>query len=425
MFRHALRQFRTNLGALVLSLLLAFVIWIAASLQTDPFADRRYSGVSLTSIHQPENTVFLVPVVEQILVTARARESVLGDLRASSFQATLDLSQAKPGVPTSVPIVVTCSNPDVRIEAVDPPVQAVNLAAVETMTRSLTVQVQGRVATGYATGEVVVKPEQVTIRGPEPYLSSVVSATALVDVEGIKRPLTATISVELLDKGGSPLAGLTVEPAQVEVIVPVRSLAEYKPDVQVVPIVHGDPAPGYRKGGVSVRPSVVTLEGPFLILDKLPDFVETLAITITGATGSLSRKSLLAVPNDVSVVEVSYVTVTVEILPILGTRTMTGTVEMLRVPPGMRAIPTPAVVTVTLEGPDARLAALEREDLLIVLDLRGYTQGVYYIKPNVLVPEGVAIVGADPETIQVLIEPVPTPTPEPTPTVPPTPTRKP
>jgi YbbR domain-containing protein len=419
------RQFRSNLGALVLAALLAFVIWSAASLQTDPFVTQRFSNVAVSPANQPENTAFLEPVAEQVVVTARARESVLADLKPSSFQASLDLSRVEPGVPTSVPLVVTCNNPDVRIEAVDPPVQPVSLAAVETVTRPVTIQLQGRVATGYAEGDVVVNPGQITLRGPESYLSQVQSIAGLADIDGLKRPITATITVQPLDAAGNLVTGLELEPQQVEVLIPVRSLAEYKPDVQVVPIVHGDPAAGYRRGGVSVRPSVVTLEGPFQVLDKLPDFVETLPITITGASNTLSRQTLLAVPDDVGVVEVSYVTVTVEILPILGTRTMTGTVEMLRVPLGMRAIPTPAVLSVTLEGPDARLAAMTAEDLLIVLDLRGYSEGIYYIQPSVLAPEGVTVLSVDPDTIQVVIGPVPTATPPPTPTIAPTPTRRP
>jgi YbbR domain-containing protein len=201
--------------------------------------------------------------------------------------------------------------------------------------------------------------------------------------------------------------------------VPVSSLAEFKPDVTVVPDIRGEPAPGYRRGEVLVRPSEVTLEGPSWVLDTLPDFVETMPITITGATETLSRQTPLTVPAEINVVEVSYVTVTVQVLPILGTRVMTGTVELLRVPPGARAIPIPDTVTVTLEGPDAKLTALTTGDLLIVLDLRGYALGVHQIKPEILTPEGVRVLSVDPETIEVVITPLPTPapvlTPRPTP----------
>lgn len=421
MIKKALRQLRNNLGAFILALLLAFVIWITASLQIDPFEDRRYPNVLLTPVHQPDNTVFFVPISEQVTVTARARDSVLAELKTSSFRATVDLSGVQPGVSTTVAISVTCTNDQVRVESVEPAQQVVHLEMVHAISRTVTVRLYGAAATGYEAGSPVTVPEQVQIRGPEPYLESVVTVVATVDIEGAKKNITDTASIELLDAQGHAVPGLELKPKVVEVHVPVRSLAEYKPDVKVVPVVRGDPAPGYRKGDILVQPPSVTLEGLASVLDKLPDFVETLPLTITGATETVSRRSLLAVPTDVSVVEVSYVTVTVEILPILGTRTMSATVELLRVLPGMRAIPTPNMVTVTLEGPDAELAALKAEDLLIVLDLRGYSAGMYQIKPDVLVPEGLNILSVDPETIGVVIEPMPTPVP----TVSPTPTRKP
>jgi len=89
--------------------------------------------------------------------------------------------------------------------------------------------------------------------------------------------------------------------------------------------------------------------------------------------------------------------------------------EFIRVPVGMRASPVPGAVAVTLEGPDAKLAALKPDDILIVLDLRGRTRGVHLITPDVLVPEGLQVLTVDPETVAVLIEPIPTPTPTPRP----------
>jgi YbbR domain-containing protein len=423
--KSAFRQLRSNLGAFVLALLLSFVVWIAAGLQTDSFADRRFTNIPILLTNQPDNTVLLEPIVEQVVVTARARDSILAELKAASFEATLDLSQVQPGVPAAVRVVVTCSNDLVRIEAVDPPVLSVSLAAVETVTRSVTIRMQGQVATGFTIARPLVAQGQVAIRGPEPYLSQVISVTGSVDVDGARRNVTATVAVELLGADGKPVSEVESVPAEVQVQVPVRSLAQFKPDVTIVPVVRGEPAPGYRKGEVRVEPSSVTLEGPSSVLNTLPDFVETMPMTITGATENLSRQSLLQVPADVGVVEASYVTVTVEILPILGTRTVTSTMELIRVPAGMKATPVPSEVVITLEGPDARLTALKLDDILIVLDLRGYSKGIHLIKPDVLAPEGIRVLTVDPETIAVLIEPLPTPTPVPTPAPTPTPTHKP
>jgi len=411
------RQLRSNLSAFVLALLLAFVVWIAASLQTDPFADRRFAGIPLALTGQPAGTMLLEPVAEQVLVTVRARESVLADLKTANFQAVLDLSQIQPGEIGSVPVQVTCSGAEVRIEAVDPPVQPVRLEAVLTVTRSVALQVRGQVATGFEVAGPLVVPEQVQIQGPEMYLSQVVSVTGSVNVAGARRTVTGTVAVELLDAAGEPVPEVVAVPAEVEARVPVLSLAQFKPDVTITAVLRGDPASGYRKGDVTVDPASVTLEGPSWVLDTLPDFVETMPITITGATESLSRQSLLSVPGDVGVVEVSYVTVTVEILPLLGTRTLTVTMELIRIPAGMRATPAPREIVITLEGPDAKLEALKPDEILVVLDIRDRPRGIHLITPDVVAPEGIQVLTVDPQTVAVLIEPVPilTPTPSPTP----------
>jgi YbbR domain-containing protein len=326
-------------------------------------------------------------------------------------------------VQAAIPVKVTCDNDQVRIEGVEPPVLSVSLAVVESVTRSVTIQLRGQVATGFEVSSPLVIPEEVELRGPESYVSQVISVTGSVDVTGARRAMTATVPVELLGADGKAVSEVESVPADVQVLVQVRSMAQYKPDVTIKAVVRGEPASGYRKGEVLVEPSSVTLEGPSWVLDTLPSFVETMPITITDATENVSRQSLLAVPAGVGVVEASYVTVTVEILPILGTRTLTATMELIRVPQGMQATPVPGAIVITLEGPDAKLSALRPEDILVVLDLRGRQKGIHLITPDVLVPEGIRVLTVDPETVAVLIEPLPTPSPVPSPA--PTPTRKP
>ncbi len=57
--RNAIRHLRSNVGTVILSLLLGFVIWIAATLQDDPFESREYPAVPITVINQPGDTVLV------------------------------------------------------------------------------------------------------------------------------------------------------------------------------------------------------------------------------------------------------------------------------------------------------------------------------------------------------------------------------
>jgi YbbR domain-containing protein len=410
MLENILRKVTNNLGSIILSLLLAFVVWIAATLQSDPFVNREFANVPLTKINQPPHTVFAEPVADRVNVTARAPETVMQSLRISSFSATLDLAQAKLGVRATLPITVTSDNKGVRIVSFEPAQQTILLQEIRTITLPVQIEINGQVATGYQASPPIVQPSRVAIQGPTPLLTQVVSVTGSVDVQGARESVVEKVAVTPIDGDGKAVQGLQWTPDRVEVRVTVRRKVGYKPDVEVVPDLRGQPAPGYRLGSVTVEPSTVTLAGLPSVLDSLPGFVETQPISVTNATQNLTVRSLLTVPNNVVVVDVNFVTVMVEVLPIQSSKAMTGTVEIQGLGPGLVATPSPAKVDVILEGPDAVLAGLKPADLQVVVNVFGLTPGVHRVAPDVLAPEGVTVVSVIPETIEVMIERSPTPT---------------
>jgi YbbR domain-containing protein len=405
---NAIRHLMNNLGAAILALLLAFAVWIAATLQVDPFTTQEFLNVPIETVNQPEGTVFLEEISDRVSVKARAPESVLAELRVSDFTATMDLATLEPGMPASVPISVTCSNEVVRIESREPEQQRVHLEMVRTITRTVAIQVKGEAATGYGTARPVVLPSEVTIEGPDPYLGEVVSVTGSIDIEGAKESVVQKISVMPLDSDGRLVSGLQWSPDKVEVRIGVSQRVGYKPDVEVVPDLRGEPAPGYRRGSVSVQPSLVTLKGPPSVLRNMPGFIVTLPISITDAVQNLAQRTPLTVPTGVVVVGVNYVTITVEILPVISSLTLTSTVEIQGLRSGWTATPSPPMVEVNLEGPESLVDALTSEDIQVLLNLADYTLGTHRVAPDVLAPADITVVNVIPETIEVVIALPPT-----------------
>jgi YbbR domain-containing protein len=389
---------------MILALLLAFAVWIVAILQVDPFVDEVFTGVPLARSGQAESTILFEPVSEQVSVEVRAPDSVVRELTVSDFEATMDLSRVQPGVPTPVTVHVTCNNETVRIQSIDPVEEIVHLEEVRTITLPIALEVTGEAATGYRAARPQLTPDHVSIFGPVPYLSQVLSVTASVDIDGVKEDVLEQVVVTPRDASGRLVAGVQWAPDLAEVEIRVDRRVGYKPDVEVVPDLQVTPAPGYRLGSVSADPSVVTLKGPPSVLDGLPGFVETLPISVSDVTEDLSSHTPLTVPANVVVVGVNLVTVTVEVLPIQSSRTMTAVVEVQGAPQGWIATPSPGMVDVILEGPDAVLAELEPDDIQILLNLYGYPLGVHRVQPIVLAPEDVTAVSVIPETIEVVIE---------------------
>jgi YbbR domain-containing protein len=408
-----LRQLVNRLGTLLLAFLLAVAVWVAANLQMNPFDDRELTNIPITLLNQPEDTVLVNEdeVSDQVSVQVRAPQSVLSEIRPSSFVAAMDLSGVEPGTPMPVTVVVTGATQQVRLLGIDPEQQTIHLEYVRAMTAPINIQLEGEVATGYQAFRPVISPDEVTIVGPSPYLAEVISVTGLIDVSAANEDISQKVSVFPLDSTGNALSDVMWDPRQIDVTIEVRRKLGFKPDVEVVPDIRGDPAPGYRRGSVLVEPSTVTLRGQSSVLNELPGFIMTTPISITDATAEITQQSPLTLPANVGIVETNYVTVTIEVLPILSSRTMTDIVEIQGVRSGWTATPSPNVVQVVLEGPDAVLNELTPDDLQILLNLFNYPMGVHRVEPDVLAPENVGVVSVIPETIEVVIVMAPTPTP--------------
>jgi YbbR domain-containing protein len=234
--------------------------------------------------------------------------------------------------------------------------------------------------------------------------------TGTINVDGVRSDISRKVTITPRDEEGTVVASVIWEPEQADVSVGVQRKAGFKPDVLVVPDLRGDPAPGYRRASVSVEPSTVTLAGPRSLLDDLPGFVRTLPISVTGITEDLVRSTAITVPVGVVVAEGSYVTVTVEILPVLSSRTFTSPVEIQGLRQGWVATLSPNSVEIIIAGPDARLSELAAADVQVFVNLFDYPLGIHRVQPVSLVPEGLEVVSILPDTIEVEIELPATPT---------------
>jgi YbbR domain-containing protein len=86
-------------------------------------------------------------------------------------------------------------------------------------------------------------------------------------------------------------------------------------------------------------------------------------------------------------------------------------VVVIGLSPDLQAIISPETVDIIVAGPLIVLDTLSPEDFLVVLDLTGLPIGVYQRTPEVdLLPDEIRIQTILPETVEVTIEIVSTPT---------------
>ena len=161
-----------------------------------------------------------------------------------------------------------------------------------------------------------------------------------------------------------------------------------------------------------------------MLLDQLPGYVETETLDLTGATDDIETVLALNLPEGISVIGDNRVLVLVGVAAIEGSVTLSRDVEIIGLAPGFEAQVAPMSVDVIIAGPIPDLETLDPVGVRVIIDLTGLESGTYQLQPTVeILPDRIYLQSISPESVEVVIQELPTPTV--TPTIDPTTTPQP
>ena len=415
MFRWILDNYRTFLWALVLSI----AVWVAAVTSADPDETRALSSpVPLKVIGQDPGLIINSKLPTEVDVTLRAPRSVWEVLDADpqAVQAILDLSGLSSGE-HNLGLQIQIDARPVQIVSVSPGAVTFVLEDLAAQTFSVDLSLAGEPAIGYQAGEVSLEPLEVVVAGAQSQVQKVDRVRISVNLSGIRENFDQSLRVEVLDKSGQKVDGVTVSPESVLVTLPVTQQGGYR-DVAVKVNILGRVASGYRLTDISVFPPVVTVfaSDPSLV-SALPGVVETQPLELQSAEQDISARVALNLPAGISVVGEQTVLVQAGVSPIESSITLSGEkVETVNLGDGLMAQVSPATVDVIVSGPLPLLDTLTRQDVRVTVDLSGLAAGTYQItaKVEVLISD-VVVESILPNTMEVVIAPAGAPAVTPTP----------
>lgn len=262
----------------------------------------------------------------------------------------------------------------------------------------------GSPANNYVALAPIAVPLTVTVSGPATLVEQVTQATTFIALDEAKSQVVDEVApVNLLDAQGGEVTQVDVDPVIVKVVVPIEQAAGLK-EVAVRPNLEGDPAPGYRLGAVRVTPSTVVLEGDSELLVEVPGFVETVELSLAGATDSIQERVALVLPNGVTVQEGNTIAISAEITPVEAGTTLEQEPVIQGLEPGLDASVALETVEVILSGPQPLLESMESDDMFVILDLSGLLPGSHVVQPRVVLPDGITQEGILPEIVEVVIK---------------------
>ena len=231
--------------------------------------------------------------------------------------------------------------------------------------------VTGEVAEGYFTGDTVLDPTVLTLRGQRDDLLNVAYARLTVDISGATRSVIETESVQLYDNDGNPVdnSSIRTNASLIQAKVPVLTTKEVSLTVDLA----GVPGMAGQSIKTDISPTSVRLIGEADVLENINEIV--LATLYIEDLEMWQQNSYVVTPPDGTWLANSNEVATVEIT-MEGIEEKTVTVDTFsytNVPSGLYA-EVVDTLDVRLWGLSEELAELEADAITATVDLSSVTE---------------------------------------------------
>lgn len=363
----------------VASLVLAFFVWMIATTQNDPIAQRPFANIPV-QVEIDENLIVVNQAdIQPIRVLVRARQSVLNVLTTSDITARADLRGFVPGIYT-VELQVRVS----RLAAPDPIPRQYTIEIAQRQARQKEIVVD--VTTGPPTGftfdpeQIILSDTQAIVSGTDEQVNMVDHLAAEVDLSEQRSDYAADVLLRPMDAAGRPVTGVDLAQNTVNVTVPIVEVpGEF--EITIVPDIDYASIPsGYRARLETFSPERLSASVPPEMGDERPNVIYTERIDLSDRTEDFTTFARLASIDGVTVLNAQPIEVSIAIDANTDQRTYDSVpIEFLSQNPeyenATEAIP--SQVTVVVSGPQPVLDTLTLRDISAVVDMTGLGPGRY------------------------------------------------
>lgn len=405
-------QVLKNIPLIVLCILLAFFIWVFATMTTDPTEEGRFTQtITIETVGLDEEYIITSGMPNSVSVNLRAPNSIWRRISMERVQgkAIIDVTNLEPGT-HQIPINVQIGISPVQVISVSPAVASITIEQYETREYPVTVEESGDIPTAFRADTPVLSQETVEISGTVAQLDRISKVSVSLEHNNNTESIEETLQVNAYTEEGRLIRDVTITPDKLKLTQEIRMRGGYR-ILSVKLSVKGEISQGYRVDNLEVDPGFVTVySADKELLNSLNSFIETETVLLDEITSTTNRKVSLNIPEGITLVGDTTVNVNVEVSAVEGTQTFAQIpVSIVGVDEGLEAYISPADIDVYLAGPLISLAEIEPADIHAIVDLKDLGEGNYQLVPLVEVASNdpITVNSIQPQTIDVQITGIP------------------
>lgn len=400
-----MRWLGNNLTSLILSLLLALVIWISAVTSANPNVEVELI-VPLEVRQQASDIAIVDPIPQTVTLKVLAPESIIQSLEEENpLVAYINLADITAG---TYRFAVQINIPDqlkpIRILEQNPDKLQLKVSNLISKLLPISIQVEGEPAVGYQTSGLSWEGSSVTITGQDISVQEAFTVVGVLDISDATGSIVRSINLEARNASGEIVEGLEISPDTVQVTQSVTLQGGYR-NLAVNVTTQGAVEPGYRFTSITpAPPTVMVFSGDPQLVEGLPGYVNTKPLNLNGVDGYLETILELDLPDGITVVGDPTVLVQVNVTALETNMVITREIEVFGLMPGLDAQVSPEQISVRISGPVPVLENLTLRDIRVVVDLTNLEIGTYTLAPSVeILPADIVWEDISPATVEIVI----------------------
>ncbi|HOB19425.1 MAG TPA: CdaR family protein [Candidatus Atribacteria bacterium] len=412
-----LKLFERNGAIKVLSVVIAFILWLYAVSELNPEATKSITDIPIIVQNADElwnkGLTLAKDPPAKTSIRIRGLGNDISKVNLNNIKAILDLSVIENEGIQQIPLDIEGLTPrEVRLDSI--PEVSVVINRIANKIIPVNIRYVGAQPKDYYIHEATADPRNITIVGAESIVNSVVKAVVEVNLENAKEKLELSLPISLYDASDKKVEPKYIEMLQkfVMVTVPIYPLKT----LPVSATITGEPAVGFVVRSVKVEPEKIVVNGDPSVISKL-EKLTTEVIDITGKNGDINVNiPIEAIPGvffDTGKVRNVNVKVDIEEQTVERSFELKN-ISLVNLPEGYDAELVTHTVTVTLSGRYSAINKLEVDSLKPVVDLKGLTEGEHLVEVRLDLPAGLQRIESSPPKVMVRLKAATTPSPEPT-----------
>ena len=318
-----LKTLTKNLGFKILAVVFAFILWLVVYNTDDPTITVSYTTnvtVENASVVTDMNKCYeVLNGTNTVSFAVTAKRSVLNKLEDTDFTAVADMNRMivnEDGDKANVPIEIISkrSNRSLKYNEKN---KYLEVSLEDLMKRRfiITADTSGKVADGYALGEVTVtNPNVLNVSGPASIVNKIDSVVATIDVDGMSMNLSDNVIPALYDADGQEIDTTKLKLSNTTVTISAKILS-----VKEIPLVFstsGVPYGDNRVVEISSKPETIKVKGSSTTLNPLSSLnIPGDVLNVSGASEDITTTIDISeyLPDGVELVNASDATVTVTV----------------------------------------------------------------------------------------------------------------